>query len=366
MSAILPYGNVGQLSPHQLRLQPEAPPAHATSAPQKPADAEVEAAEAAEEAGLAALARSWQTPGGARDHHSASPLWIRDDRGNARVAYRLGRLRRVHTLVSDAFWGEEVGPRAAELLSAAEDVRRDVHRLVTFQNANPFKRYVYLLEAEQQAAAGSDVAKRLQDAMDKVWSEHAPSIVAGFNTAGALMHFARHVDEWDQMRNIYFALAVHGDSLATTFKALLEKFGPARLRSAIDALRRAVAADLASPIVSGDRERMLQQQGDLERNRTMSSLMADAEDLQRRLWFRTPKPEEVVAFVVAVLEYIAGPVNDRKFNALCALALPGEEIDEIVRRRIREFLKRKLPVWLWGSEDARETLFPLVFRRIPR
>lgn len=361
--SVIPHAPLGSLRPSDFSLQPlpqDGPtigvgPRHISST------ASVDHVKAAEELGLSVAARSRAR---SAQQDATTQEQTRSGRSLVGQAYRVMRLRGLQTAFDQAFWSAEVAPQAQRRLVLARQFDGR-----SFDEADegldPFKRYLYLLEA-RELAEGTEapgVAMRLDDALDRLWEANEAQIVAGFNTARPLMRFASRIEEWDQFRSIYFAWVVHGEPLATTFRSLLQKFGPARLRSAIDTLRDALAADLASPIVCADRQRMQQQQIDLERNRTISSLVADTEHFCRELKAGSPPgPERVMDFVGGVLEYAAGPANERKFNALCAIAVPDDEVTEALRWRVRQFLKKHIPLPLWSSVEARESLFPSLFR----
>ena len=105
---------------------------------------------------------------------------------------------------------------------------------------------------------------------------------------------------------------------------------------------------------------MLQQQLDLESNRTLASLLAEAEAFLRKELGRDPADKQVNEFVLGVLDYAAGGANERKFLAMCGIAVPNPPED--LQYRVREFLIRRVPMGLWRSAEDRETLFPALFR----
>lgn len=358
--SVIPHAQFSDLRPgdYLLRLVPQSMPAEAAHKPAVPHGG-VDHVKAAEELSFGVAARS--RPLGA-EKDTATLAQTRSGRDLVRQAYRILRLRGVQAAFDQAFWHGEIDANAQRTLAV---VRRSDGSPFDDADEDPFRRYVYLLEARRQVDPAEEpvVGRRLDDELDKLWLAHENEIVAGFNTARPMMRFAERVEEWDHFRSIYFAWVAHGEPLATTFKSLLEKFGPARLRAAINTLRDAIAADLASPIVCADKTRMQQQQIDLERNRTISSLMADTELFCRQLKAdQPPMPEQVMNFVGGVLEYAAGPANERKFNALCAIVLPDDEVTEVLRGRVRQFLKKSLPLPLWSSAEARDSLFPPLFR----
>jgi type III secretion system YopN/LcrE/InvE/MxiC family regulator len=282
------------------------------------------------------------------------------DPGSLRQLYRIARLRGLHAAFNDAAEHEQAGIMAAELLMKARE-GGDVKSLADLQHADPFKRYVFLLEAQELAERAheqhADVRGRLAHALTGVWDEHQRTIQAGFHTARPLARFAQHGHEWDEFRGIYFNWVIQGGSLSTTFKSLLQKFGAERMREAVDTLRQALAADLASTVVNADWARMVQQQGDLERNRTIWSLVVEADEFLAGLG-RRPAPEhQVMAFVAEALDCASLGASERRLHTLCALALPGSEITEALRWRVRVFLKQKLLATLWSSAEARDALF---------
>lgn len=315
-------------------------------------------AAAAEELGLGVATRLALRNLGTPGHRHLATLGR--DPGSLRQVYRIARLRGLHAAFNDAAAREQAAARAQELLVKARE-GGDVKGLADLQHADPFKRYVHLLEAEELAGrtdASADVRERLARAAETMWEEHQRTIQGGFHTAGPLVRFAQREREWDEFREIYFNWVVfHGASLPATFKNLLQKFGPERMRDAVDTLRQALVADLASPLVNADWARMVQQQADLERNRTIWSLVVGADDFLTRMNRRATPEHQVMAFVSEALDYACGGGSDRRFHALCMAAAPGAEIDEALRWRVRSFLKRDVLATLWPGAEARDTLF---------
>jgi type III secretion system YopN/LcrE/InvE/MxiC family regulator len=341
-------------APHARQAGPEPTPS-TLHAPQPGSAAELAAA--AEELGLGVSTRlalrNLGTPG-----HRHLATFARDP-GSLRQVYRIARLRGLHAAFDDAAAREQAATRADELLAKARE-GGDVKVLADQQHPDPFRRYVHLLEAEELAGrtdAATDVRERLARASQAVWQEHQRTIQAGFHTARPLVRFAQREREWDEFREIYFNWVVHGGSLPTTFKNLLQKFGPERMREAVDTLRQALVADLASPVVNADWARMVQQQADLERNRMIWSLVAGADEFLARLNQRPAPEHQVMSFVSEALDYACGSASERRLHALCMAASPGAEIDEALRWRVRAFLQRDVLATLWPSAEARDAVF---------
>lgn len=354
--SILPYGPINEnmraleyARPPEVKTTPEA----AVSPHSTHAVDHVKVAEEFTNFGISARARQHST-----ERESARPRNF-DQRALARQAYRMGRLRGIYAAYDEVFWRNEVTPRAEKLLRAARRTGK-VEARADAEQEDPFKRYIALLEARQLAAGDTQAGQRLEASLDQVWEQHEGAIVAGFNTMGPLLRFSRDIGEWDTFRAIYFECVIHGE-LAKTFRALLDRFGPARLRSAIDTLRNAIAADLASPIVCADKDRWQQEYLDLVDNRRILSLIVTAEDFCREALTRDPEAEMVMSLVGGVLDYAAGP-NERKLNALCAILVPEEDVTEVWRLRLRQFMKKHVPLWLWSSAEARDLIFPAALR----
>lgn len=352
--SVLPVGSITNVRPLEY-LQKTQEPQHATQpAPTHPAG-RVNLTEAAEELtfGITAQGRS---RGAEREQTSLSQH--RDPRTVSRQMFRISRLRGVYAAFDQAFWQEEVLPQAQALLERVH--RQDANQNQTdSRNQDAFKSYVSLLEAQRQAIAAGDTAAahRLEQELDHVWEGNAVAVAAGFNTLTPMLRFARNVGEWDRLRAVYFECVVPGN-LAKTFKAMLERFAPERLREALDALRQAIVADLASPIVCADKQRWQQQTLDLIDNRNLSALIASSHEFCAALLSGDPQAVLVMRFVGGSLDLASSP-TDRKFDALCALLVPESEVNEVLRMRLRNYLKRSLPLWLWASPDEREQLlFP--------
>lgn len=284
---------------------------------------------------------------------TAQSSFTLDLRALARLVYRINRLKGLNAAFDQAFWKGEVAQRGNDKLNMARD-DDTVESLTDSGSEDPFKQYVYLMEARQLARHGEPAAKKLDDALARVWDNHQSTIVAGFNTMKPMVAFAKDLQEWDKFRAIYLECVVSGD-LGRTFKALLDKFGAGRLRQSIATLRNAIAADLASPIVSADKDRWQREYLDLMDNRRISSLIASTSDFCQELRVGDPQPDVVMGFVGGVLDFVAAP-NDRKFNALCAVLVPEEELNEVIRMKVRSYLKKYLPLWLWSSPEARDQM----------
>lgn len=342
-------------APQARQAGPEPTPS-ALHAPQPGSAAGLAAA--VEELGLGVSARLSVRSLGAPVHRHLAQFGR--DPGSLRQVYRIARLRGLHAAFDDAAAREQAAARAGELLARARE-GGDVRTLADLQHPDPFRRYVHLLEAEELASradAPADVSARLAHASEALWAEHQRTIQAGFHTARPLVRFAQHQGEWDEFRAIYFDWVVHGGSLSTTFKALLQKFGAERMRDAVDTLRQALVADLASPVVNADWARMVQQQADLERNRTIWALVVGADEFLTALHRRPAPQQQVMAFVSEALDCACLGASERRFQALCMAAAPGAEIDETLRWRVRSFLKRDVPAALWPSAEVRDALFP--------
>jgi hypothetical protein len=351
--SVLPVGLITEVRPLDYVQKASEIEYSAQAAP--PRAGTVNHTEAAEELsfGIAVRGRSQ-----AAERESVSLNRPRDGRTVSRQMFRIGRLRGVYAAFDQVFWWGEVVPQDTALLER-------VHRHDAYQDPadtrgeDPFKTYVYLLEAERQATAAGDTAaaRQVELALDKVWNENAVAVAAGFNTLAPMLRFAKDVGEWDRLRDVYLESVVAGD-VAKTFKALLERFRPERLHEAIGALRNAIAADLASPIVCADKQRWQQQYLDLIDNRRLSSLVASSSEFCTELLARDPEADLVMNFVGSSLDLASSP-TDRKFAALCTVLLPEPEVNEIVRMRLRNYLKKHLPLWLWASAEARDQLlFP--------
>ncbi|WAC74570.1 hypothetical protein OU995_07650 [Roseateles sp. SL47] len=277
-----------------------------------------------------------------------------------RQVYRIARLKSLHAAYQDTPWGAQAPAMAQELLAKAKE-GGNVQHLADLQSVDPFKRYAYLLEADELAQrdpqADPAVRERLQQAQVSFWQQHQRRIMAGFNTARPLARFAQRGQEWDDFREIYYDWVLQGGGLAATFKSLLSRFGPDRMRDAVDTLRQAIVADLASPLVQADWSRLVQQQGDLERTRTIWSLVVDADRFLAAAHRREPTDAQVMGFVSDVLDYATLAANERRFSALCATAYPGGEVSPWQRSELTKFLRRHLPMEIWSSPEARETLF---------
>jgi len=351
--SVIPYGPITDVRPPEYTRVPEtrtSPDPATPLATQRVGDVE-----AAEElaSGFTSRVRSY-----AAERDKSTLDRNAHQRAVMRQAYRISRLRRVYVAVDQAFWHDEVTPRADELLKVA---RQQGERLTDSNEEDPFKRYVSLLQAKEQAGGDTQVQQRLDNALDQLWEQYQNAIVAGFNTKGPLLRFARDLAEWDHFRRIYLECVVHGE-LAKTFKALLDRFGPGRLGEAIGTLRNAIAADLNSPVVCADETRWQQETLDLVDNRRIHSLIATSDDFCRReLLPKAPTPEVVMNFVGGLLEFVAGP-NDRKLKALCAVLVSEEDVNEALRLRVCDFMKKHLPLWLWVTPEARDFIFPTALR----
>jgi len=320
-----------------------------------------EAARFAEQAGASAT----QSTGSKHETDSSMFLRQTDTRQIVRQMYRMGRLKGQHAAFDMVFWESDIAKHADQLLRVAA-VEGGLQQLADHRGRDPFEHYLTLLEARELAGgADSDdeTIQGLDDALDAAWSEHAEEILAGFNTAPALMRFAEQIDEWEYFREVYATLVLNGEALAKTFRSLLKRFGASRLRRAVKALRDAIAADLASPFVSADRTRLVECQRDLEGTHTISSIVAESDSLCRRMAPQDTTPERVMDFVGGVFDFISfNAFADQKLTELCALLVPKDQLTEKERHQVREFLKAHVPMGLWSSLAVRENLFPTMFR----
>ena len=354
--SITPFGPLLQAGLHNTVRPAQENRSVPQPSPPTPQSASVHPAAAAEELGFGIKS---QHKGLAAQRETESLTRSVEERTLLDRAYRLSRLEGVYTAFDKHFWNTEVSPGADDAAQAARQ-HDGIGRLGNTAKDDPFKQYIVLLEAKQRLGEDEPAQRRLDVALDALWAEHRLQIVAGFNTMGPALRFARDIGEWNAFREIYLGYVIHGE-LAKTFRALLSKFGPARVRSAIETLRNAILADLASPIVCADKTRWQQEHLDLVDNQRILSLIAAIDEFCSALPARDPSAETVMSFVGSVLDFAAGP-NERKLNALCSILVPEEAVNEVLRQRVKEFLKKHLPLQLWGSIEARDTVFAPVFR----
>lgn len=331
---------------------------------QRTPDAKGATAEVAKFAEQAAASAARST-GSRQETDSSMFMRQTDTRQVVRQMYRMGRLKGQHGAFDMVFWESGIAKDADQLLRVAA-IEGSLRQLADRRGRDSFEHYLTLLEARELAGgapSGNETIQALDDALDAVWSDHAEEILAGFNTAPALMRFAEQIDEWTYFREVYSTLVLNGEALAKTFRSLLKRFGASRLRRAVKALRDAIAADLASPFVSADRTRLVECQRDLEGTHTISSIVAESDSLCRRVAPQDTTPERVMAFVGGVFDFISfNAFADHKLTELCALLVPMEQLTEKERHQVREFLKAHVPMGLWSSLAVRENLFPTMFR----
>jgi HrpJ-like domain len=238
---------------------------------------------------------------------------------------------------------------SALLQAAGENLENDA-LIRQLDGIDPFKGYVALLEARELASQDLIVSGRLDALMAALWKDKSAIILAGFNSAPSLLHFAEKASEWDKFRQIYYDSVVSSAPMASVFKSLLAQFGPARLTSAIAALRNAIVADLAAPEVSSNKARMQQQLSDLENNRAMNSLLVEGHILLKSFSKSVPEAQTVVDFLNHVFDFAAGPPHDAKLLDIChCMVGTAVPVTDNVKRVAREFLSTKIPTSLWSS-----------------
>lgn len=352
-------GGVRELMPVQ---RPAATPSGTPAAPH-PAAMPTLATSRAERAAMEhALAQAAQ---GTRHKADNEPLVFTrqgDQRQLVRTMYRL----RNQYATFDQMWKEgEVDKTAEELVLEARSMEGDVYAAARRRQPDAFQRYLALLDARDRMQQFDDelATLRIEAALEEDWAKHQDAIMAGFNSAESLLEYARNFAQWNYFRVLYASLMVHEATLAATFKALLEKFGPARITGAIEALRGAIAADLASPLVSCDRVRLIQSQLDLETTRKMSSLMREGDAVCKKVHGERSSPELVMRFVGGVFDYVGiTTYSDQRFTLLCELLNPDDPTHPATRHFLREFLKSSIPLSLWRSMEVRANLFPVMWR----
>jgi type III secretion system YopN/LcrE/InvE/MxiC family regulator len=362
--SVLPYGRVSEIGASNNLLALQRPP-DAKATPDAPGTkstpGDAEATKFAEQA-----ARS-STHALATRAEQNSSIFMRqtDTRQIVRQMYRMGSLKHQHAAFDMVFWRHELATQADDLLRVAR-LEGNLRQLSDPGHRDWFQGYLTLLEARERAGDADDAApviKLIDDALDSAWADNEAAILAGFNTAPALMRFAEQIDEWNYFRGVYATLVLNGEALATTFRSLLKRFGASRLRRAVRALRDAIAADLASPMVSADRTRLVECQRDLEGTHTISSMVAESDILLRRVAPEEATPERVMGFVGSVFEFVSfSAYADYKLVELCGMLVPKEQVTEKERAQVRDFLRLHVPLGLWSSLAVRENLFPAVFR----
>lgn len=358
--SVLPISHVPSIDPARF-AQAEATQQmrQDQAVPQQVQD--VDPVENAEEVGFGMVSRGMTRIAA---QQQASAARGRDPRQHLLQIVRLSRLKGMNPTFDESFWRTEVGPRADDMLKAARGPGGSVEQLAGDGHEDPFKRYLFLMVARQRTQEEEPAAQTLDDAMERIWTRHELEVESGFNTMVPLYTFVQSTKEWDAFRGIYIDYVVPGE-MAQTFKALLDRFGPQRLRPAVEALRKAIAADLASRIICLDTNRWRQEFLDLMDNRRIAGLIASASDFCRDVQRHDPEAETVVGFLGGALDLAAGP-NPRKFDALCALLQPEDIIDARLRDRLRAYLNKSLPLWLWSNLDARDViLYPPAHRARP-
>jgi hypothetical protein len=307
----------------------------------------------------AASASALRALGLAERIHPSPP--VRDSLTLRRL-YQTARRRGLHAAFRNAFWREEAGEGAEELLARASRPgtnEHDIVRLADFQSADPVRRYVFLLEAEhlaQERNAPGAVSDKITQAVEETWARHHEQIgEAFFDKAAPLIAQAEQGEAWNESRSIYFDWVVGAGYVDGVFSSLLSQFGARHLEQGVALVRDTLAADLRSDVVCCDPIRMRQEQMDLETNRLIWSLLKDSRFfLQgRRAGGDPPAPEKVAAFCQEVLGYAAGGASERKLNAICRFV--SDDVNGATRARVVGFM-RTLPLGIWSSGEARDAL----------
>jgi hypothetical protein len=210
--------------------------------------------------------------------HALPAVALVKDPRQLRQFYRLARLKGLHAAFQDLGLREFATSKAEELLTAARE-GGDLHRLVAFQHKDPFKRYLFLLEAEQLAqGVPHDTDRRhlqacVQEVQTALWDAHAEEIASGFDTAQSFLPIAHGLQGWDDARAIYREWVTQSPNLVALYRNLNQAFEPRQLRMGLISVRKALRADLASPLAQTGASRRVSQTLDLERVGVLERLM---------------------------------------------------------------------------------------------
>ncbi|WP_143073949.1 hypothetical protein [Roseateles sp. YR242] len=282
---------------------------------------------------------------------------IKDAR-QMRELYRFSRMRKLHAAIPEAEWRDYAEPRAPEVLNVARE-GRDLKHFVVLQQSQPFKQYLSLLEAEHllEATGGSEpeVHERIAAAQAAIWDSHAADIALDFHTSAPLLSITRSLHGWDEARAIYRDWVPQSNGMQSLYRNLHQAFGPARLRAGLVAMRNALRADLASPLVLRDRTRWQTQTIDLERTAVLERLVASADQFMDK-GVPDVGQERWGQFMSEVIECTAGQVSERRLQTLHAAAFPDRSYSPNDRGAVVNFLLKALPMDMWEQPEVRDAL----------
>lgn len=137
---------------------------------------------------------------------------------------------------------------AKSLLQVASN-REDPLAVVGKRFSDPSKQYVALAaaihEARQDPAARVEL-EVLRDALARLEERQGVAIRAGLNTLDVAAAYGPRAEDGDTFRAAYRDSVLGEESLAQSFKILLERFGEQSFESGTALLLKALAADMAS------------------------------------------------------------------------------------------------------------------------
>jgi type III secretion system YopN/LcrE/InvE/MxiC family regulator len=282
-----------------------------------------------------------------------------------RGAYPTERLRRIYRMSRMLRGDQELDDEADALLAALtggssrdSDGQRDDDEL---------SHYIALRAAQDKAEQGGDAAlkARIAQAIDDLVNGGGGRVLAGLNTSEALAEFDHRLEQREALRQTYYDTIVGGRSVLDIFDRLLASFGCDRLEHAVKVLRDAIVQDMSAPLTSIDRTRLFTYHYDLNRVVVLRALIADMEALAPVLPMLKQK-KTLSRAVRKVLRYVR-EASSALFLELCVCVEYGDgvapqdegaqertlAVSDATKRRIEQFLRRKLPHFLWTDLPMR-------------
>jgi type III secretion system YopN/LcrE/InvE/MxiC family regulator len=195
------------------------------------------------------------------------------------------QLRRMNRMAFGQGANNMLSQQANEAVAELEGTRAPAALAHESEGDEALRRYIVLREALEIAEAGgaekAPLREKIEQAIDRLVSQHGDRIVGDLNISGTLERFSGLIRERDKMRRLYHDAICNHSSIAQTYDALLKAFGPEQAIEAVKTLGHALKEDMLSPLRSADPKFLGSLFSELQRVTTLLSMFAASGSLDK-------------------------------------------------------------------------------------
>ncbi|WP_095183761.1 TyeA family type III secretion system gatekeeper subunit [Pseudomonas sp. Irchel 3H9] len=238
--------------------------------------------------------------------------------------------------------------------SIIEQLRKSVstEELVSLAGGDPARAFVVLnyVTAQADSEVRPSEAALARDAIAQLQLRFKGEIQAGLNIATALQAAVADPHERQKLRQLYYASVVTRQSLATMMQALLGDYSGERFRDVLNAMRKALADDLAALVSSMPTPLLRTLLLGLQSCGQLSAVLSGCHTLIQRLSIE----HDAVSLLQRILGYAGGGISVDEMLRL-GNDLGGGPVDrQMASLNALYPLFQQLPLALWPDKRVRQ------------